>query len=73
MATTLEAALTAYKNSFDAESVRLTLDLTPAEHKRLKEFSKAHQVTMSAMMRLILSTTLDEAERKQSEAQQATA
>lgn len=73
MATNLESAIAAHKTSLESESVRLTLDLPPAEHKRLKEFSKANGVTMSALLRIVVSLALAEAETNKAESQQAVA
>ncbi|WP_321868643.1 hypothetical protein [Paraburkholderia tropica] len=73
MATNLEAAIAAHKSSLDAEFVRLTLDLSPPTHTRLKTYAKSHGVPMSALLRIVVGLALDEAERKQEEAQQATA
>lgn len=75
MATTLEAAIAAHKTSLEAEFVRLTLDLPTAQHTRLKDFAKANGVPMSALLRIVVSLALDEAdaEAKKAVAEQVAA
>jgi hypothetical protein len=69
----LEAAIAAHKTSLEAEFVRLTLDLTPNDHKRLKEFAKSRGVPMSVLLRIVVGLALDESEAKKGEPEQVAA